>query len=843
MPFEKYIKIFLTICLIGVSSYASQAQSDKPNILFIYVDDMNDYAQGFNGHSQAETPAIQMLVDNGTLFLNAHASSPKCMPSRTSTITGKNPFYTDVYRNKACKPLHEIVDGELFVLPEFMKDSADYFTYGTGKILHCFDSYPEYDNITSDNCAKNLSWNKYVMFPNGENPVVAELGGKNNLGLKGMKWAMIPDSLEKIMWDYQATDSLISFIQQVGNGEDVACGKPLFMMLGLHKPHQTLYIPEKYFSKNFLIDFYKQPFDRPYNFPAGTYPNNGVIMPPQPQVIYQDFYDLPTDSLAQKLASTKNIYLDFIDEVNALNPLPEIIGLNEIEIRETLNETLRANLVIAYMAAIKFIDAQIIRLLETLQLYPEIYNNTIIVFISDHGYSLGEKRHWQKGTLWETDLRVPMIIADMRNPKSQTVNSMVSLLDVFPTLCDFAGADYPVFIDGSRYLDGHSLMPLMEHPEKHIEEIAIAAYEQQPENEFGQQDCFPQYSARSDRFHYIQYNSNNAGWETECNAELSWQEEEFYEIGINKDVDPNEWNNLISNTDYTPVIAYLKQFLPGEKLYTQNTFKANIKTGTLECIESKDAQIPLAVDVFDTLGNAIESLSDYKYQWTNNFNNDTLFGNEILFDMHTVSNSIFENNQRVIFYFQLMDTLNNITAALDLKYIYINPENIPAISFSLNPNNIFEAEISDISIEGTYNSMSWDYGDGTTFYTANPGPYNYALNGDYTVTLNVQYGNEAGCEISYSQLFSTHVVESADNFDFIIYPNPTNTTLYIYQTFNSSNAVVQIYSINGELISEESLYGVDGNYAMDVSYLRPGMYYLNINNGNSINAKAFVVLY
>lgn len=815
------------------------SQAENPNILFIYVDDLNDYVQGFGGHPQAQTPAMQFLTDNGTVFLNAHASSPKCMPSRTSTITGKDPFYTDVYRNKACKPLHDYVDGELFVLPEFMKDSAGYFTFGTGKILHCFDTYPEYDDITADACAKNLSWNKYVMFPEGENPEITDVGDATNLGLKGMKWAMIADTLEKSMWDYQSTDSLIAFIDKVGNGENVACEKPLFMMLGYHKPHQTLYIPQKYFADDFVADFYADIFNRPYNFPTGSYPYNGVVMPPQPKSIYQDYYNLPNDSLGQYFAAFDNFYKEFDDAVNAMKPLPEIEDLDDNSVKEILNTSLRANFVLAYLAAIRFIDTQIMRLLQTLQQYPDIYNNTIIILISDHGYALGEKRHWQKGTMWETDMRVPMVIADMRNPKQQTVTSMVSLLDLFPTICDLTEQQYPLFADGSRYLDGHSLLPLMEHPEKHIEEIALGSYTQQPDQ--GQASCFPAYSVRSSRFHFIQYTSNNTGWELDCNADLAWHEEELYEIGTDKNADANEWNNLIRNTDYLPVVNYMKQWLPSGKLYMQRTITAQILTDNASCFVNSGDSVQLSVLLFDTLGNNLSSAEGYVYRWTNNYNTDTVMGSAMTFFAGEVNTDLYNSTDRVMYYFELVDTVKNAVIAFDLKYIFINADNTPTISFTLNPDNYLQAEVENIEIEGSYAAVHWDYGDGNMFTTENPGPYRYAQQGDYIITATLDYGN--ACTVSYSQMYQAVLPQSIASADWIIFPNPAHDRIFVFDPDQSDAATLRISTLDGKIIDIDYSVGAGGFYSLDVHNLNPGLYFLTFNNGKDISSKPFIILH
>ncbi len=162
-------------------------------------------------------------------------------------------------------------------------------------------------------------------------------------------------------------------------------------------------------------------------------------------------------------------------------------------------------MVMAYLAAIRFVDAEIGRFMDALEANPDIFNNTVIVLMSDHGFSLGEKRHWQKLTLWETEIRAPLIIADLRNPvKNKTYNN-ANFIDIFPTLCDYAGIAYPTFSNGTSYLDGQSLISTMASPVKKYAKpiLTTVKYDRGQEG-----SCFPQYSVRDRRFHYIKYKGN-----------------------------------------------------------------------------------------------------------------------------------------------------------------------------------------------------------------------------------------------------------------------------------------------------------------------------------------------
>ncbi len=176
--FFKY-STFLSL-LFGIIPGLIFSQAPKPNIIFIIVDDLNDYTETVGGHPQTSTPAINQIEAWGTTFLNAHAPAPKCAPSRTSMLTGKDIYYTQQYNNPGCKPFRNyftVADGndEIYTLPEQLKANG-YFKYGINKIFHCFDSYPDFDTVISEPCDKQLSRSKYSWFDSADDPDVVAFG-------------------------------------------------------------------------------------------------------------------------------------------------------------------------------------------------------------------------------------------------------------------------------------------------------------------------------------------------------------------------------------------------------------------------------------------------------------------------------------------------------------------------------------------------------------------------------------------------------------------------------------------------------------------------------------------
>lgn len=117
------------LCLSSVA-----AAADHPNILFIAIDDQNDWIGCFNGHPQVQTPHIDQLAQRGTKFTNAHCQSPLCNPCRTSLMTGLRPSTTGIYGLapwfRDVEPFREVVS-----LPQYLARHG-YRTYSTGKIYH-----------------------------------------------------------------------------------------------------------------------------------------------------------------------------------------------------------------------------------------------------------------------------------------------------------------------------------------------------------------------------------------------------------------------------------------------------------------------------------------------------------------------------------------------------------------------------------------------------------------------------------------------------------------------------------------------------------------------------------
>src|SRR5438876_10814929 len=126
------MRFYLSLVILLVLFAAPAAAS--PNVLFIAVDDLNDWIGCLGGHPQVKTPNIDRLARRGTLFTNAHCQAPLCNPSRSSLLTGLRPSTTGIY---ALQPgIRHVASLKNHVtLPQFFAANG-YFTFGCGKVFH-----------------------------------------------------------------------------------------------------------------------------------------------------------------------------------------------------------------------------------------------------------------------------------------------------------------------------------------------------------------------------------------------------------------------------------------------------------------------------------------------------------------------------------------------------------------------------------------------------------------------------------------------------------------------------------------------------------------------------------
>ena len=256
--------------------------------------------------------------------------------------------------------------------------------------------------------------------------------------------------------------------------------KPFFLAVGFHRPHLPLVAPAKYFD---------------------LYPLESIALP-----------EAPADDEADIPAPARNGAVPGY----ALSTTPEQ----------------RRAAIRGYLAAVSFMDAQAGRVLDALPRLG-LAENTIVVFLSDHGWHLGEHGLWHKRSLFEECARVPCIVRTPAMPAAgRRCAGLVELLDLFPTLCDLTGVPAPAG------LEGRSLRPLLDDPAARLHQAAFTQARRGKDAEFWGR------SVRTERWRYTEWNGGKDG------AEL-----------YDHDADPHEYRNLAGQPEHSAARAQLRALL------------------------------------------------------------------------------------------------------------------------------------------------------------------------------------------------------------------------------------------------------------------------------------------
>lgn len=219
----KLCRLFLA--LLGSFALTLPASAaEKPDVLFIAVDDLNDWVTHLGGHPQARTPNIDRLVARGTAFTNTHCAAPACNPSRAALMSGLRPWQTGIYTNG--DPAAGVLKDTLTINRHFM--AHGYNTQGGGKIYH---------NINAE--GRDDTWTKWEgLFPS----INDHDANRNGLGRGHFDWGPV-DAKPQDMGDYKLTSWAVDQLQKA------PADKPLFLAVGYVKPHLPWYVPQEYFDR------------------------------------------------------------------------------------------------------------------------------------------------------------------------------------------------------------------------------------------------------------------------------------------------------------------------------------------------------------------------------------------------------------------------------------------------------------------------------------------------------------------------------------------------------------------------------------------------------------------
>ena len=391
---KRLLLSFAASLLAAVPLFAQPASpaappAGRPNVLFIAIDDLRDWVGYANRNPQTVTPNIDRLAARGVAFTRAYCAAPVCNPSRAALMTGLRPSTSGVYDNN--NDWRTVVPPEQTLVSTFR--AAGYVALGSGKIYH--ESY-----------ARKSEWDDYLA-DSGKDPVPT-----GNKGVGGIKFAPL-DCRDEDLRDHRIVDYAL---EQLSKPHD----KPLFLTVGLHRPHMPWNVPQKYFD---------------------LHPLESIRLPPYRE---DDLNDVPPAGL--KFAKADGDH------------------------RQILDSGRWKEAVQAYLAAVSFADVQIGRLIDGLDKSP-YRDNTIIVLWGDHGWHFGEKRHWRKFALWEEATRAPLIwVAPGVTPKNVQVATPVDFMTIYPTLTDLCGIPKP------PHVEGRSLRPLLADAAAKWDEPALTTF-------------------------------------------------------------------------------------------------------------------------------------------------------------------------------------------------------------------------------------------------------------------------------------------------------------------------------------------------------------------------------
>jgi arylsulfatase A-like enzyme len=371
----------LVILLLILFTTHVSGQNKEYNVLFIAIDDLNNYVSLLKNYPGIKTPNLDKFAKTAITFANAYCPSPVCNPSRIAILTGKSPANTGLY---------QLADGfqnskvamDATLLPEHFKENG-YTTMWSGKIFHTTGNISE---TRPGEERMRAMWDDDRGHDGGYGPMATV----NN----------VTDTIPRTIWfNYQVWDGPESDFPDVVNSDLTIerlqgnYNEPFFMALGFYRPHNPWTVPKRFFD---------------------MYPLEQVQLP---HVSDDDLEDLP--DIAREWAHSPLKLEDL-----------QRIGQWRLSVR-------------AYLAAISFMDHHLGRVLDALD-KSRYRDNTIVVLWSDNGFHMGEKHHFTKQTLWEQSahvlsmIRVPGIAG-----KGETRKQPVSLLDIYPTLVELCSLPGP----------------------------------------------------------------------------------------------------------------------------------------------------------------------------------------------------------------------------------------------------------------------------------------------------------------------------------------------------------------------------------------------------------------
>jgi arylsulfatase A-like enzyme len=456
----------------------------KPNVLFIMADDMRVELGCYGSRFNALTPNLDALAKSGVRFDRNYCQYPLCNPSRASLFTGRRPSSTGVIGNRTnFRDAHP----DWITLPQLFRENG-YASVRAGKIFHGGLDDPkawqgtsggtpaEEGGMQSHDAGRVMDVSK-IQERTAQDLRSPKLTGLSADAPEGRRRAIYSDRIVVLdgngegHGDHHAADRTIANLRRFKD-------EPFFIGCGFVKPHSPPTAPQKFFD---------------------LYDADKIKLPP-------DFAPMPTVPAGFPDAAIRKKNADlFIGR-----------GASKAEAREVIR---------AYLASISWVDWNIGRVIAELDRLG-LRENTIIVFVADHGYHLGEKGKWSKaGSLFEMGTRVPLIIsAPGMEGNGRSCPRIVESLDIYPTLVELAG------LPAQKELEGASLLPLLKSPAAKWDKPAYSVWSEDGKSLHG-------VAVRTEQWRYAEYGRDGV------NGAMLFDPQ----------ADPLEMNNLANDAKYKSV--------------------------------------------------------------------------------------------------------------------------------------------------------------------------------------------------------------------------------------------------------------------------------------------------
>lgn len=384
--------LYSFLILLGTS--VCLLADEKPNVLFVVSDDLNFALSGL-GHPECKTPNLDEFAQSAISFTRAYCQFPLCGPSRASMMTGRYPDANGVTGNGGA------VAEDRVTLPRHFQNHG-YWSARVSKIYHMGipadiltgsnggDHEPSWNERHNTPAMESMTPGKIVDYLNPKDPevFVTEREVWKKAHAEGKPYKMIPQTRSQftvtevadedthLLADTMAADKAIELLEQRADNSE-----PFFLAVGFVRPHFPFIATESAIA--------------PYDADELEYP----AFPED------DFDDIPPQAINSKME------------------FPE----------QSIRELRRG-----YYGAITYMDEQFGRLMSELERL-ELREDTIVVFVSDHGYMIGEHSMHKKSKLWEEAIHVPLMISVPGMEGGTRCDEFVELIDLYPTLSELAG--------------------------------------------------------------------------------------------------------------------------------------------------------------------------------------------------------------------------------------------------------------------------------------------------------------------------------------------------------------------------------------------------------------------